>query len=103
MTPRYLVTDQQLRYAIHSAISYLDISPKNDNYIIESMGEVSDRVLELLAPSKLDETEQTENSKQDAGREIDTSKSPFIRLKSNKLVEMICDAYRNGLSDKDQS
>lgn len=42
MTPRYLVTDQQPRYAIHS-------------------------------------------------------------VKSNEPVEMICDAYRNGLSDKEQS
>lgn len=100
---RYLVTDQQLRYAIHSAIKALDISKQDDNYTIESTGKVSDRVLESLASSKLDETEQTENSKQDAVREIDTSKSPFIRLKSNELVEMICDAYRNGLSDKEQS
>lgn len=99
----YLVTDEQLTYAINSAIISLDISPKNDNYIIESIGEVSDKVLELLASSELTETKQTKNAKQDAGREIDTRKSPFIRLKSNELVEMICDAYRNGLSDKEQS
>lgn len=99
----YLVTDEQLTYAINSAIISLDISPKNDNYIIESIGEVSDKVLELLASSELTETKQTKNAKQDTGREIDTSKSPFIRLKSNELVEMICDAYRNGLSDKEQS
>ena len=29
---RYLVTDQQLRHAIYSAISALDISKQDDNY-----------------------------------------------------------------------
>ena len=33
---RYLVTDQQLRHAIYSAISALDISKQDDNYTIES-------------------------------------------------------------------
>lgn len=103
MTNRYLVTDQQLRYAIHSAISHLDISPKNDNYIIESIGEVSDKVLESLASSKTAESEQTENLKQAAGREIDTSAYPFIQLESDELVRMICDAYQTGVfSGKEQ-
>lgn len=104
---RYLVTDEQLRYAINSAISALDIGPQDDNYIIESTVKVSDNVLDSLAvsriaesvASKIAETEQTENSKQDSGREIDTSEYPFIRLEADELVLMICDAYRNGLAD----
>lgn len=101
---RYLVTDQQLRYAIHFAISASDIDKQDKNYIIESTVKVSDEVLELLASSKLDETEQTENSKQDAGREIDTSEYPFIQLEADELVRMICDAYQTGVfSGKEQS
>lgn len=46
---RYLVTDQQLRYAIHFAISTLDIDKQDKNYIIESTVKVSDEVLGLLA------------------------------------------------------
>lgn len=49
---RYLVTDQQLRQAIHSAIRALNISKQDENYTIESTAEVSDKVLELLASSK---------------------------------------------------
>lgn len=65
---------------------------------------VSDKALELLASSKLDETEQTENSKQDAVHEIDTSEYPFIRLEADELVRMICDAYQTGVfSGKEQS
>lgn len=45
---RYLVTDQQLRYAIYSAIRALDISKQDENYIIESTAKVSDKALELL-------------------------------------------------------
>lgn len=104
---RYLVTDEQLRYAINSAISALDIGPKDDNYIIESTVEVSNKVLDSLAvsriaelpASKITEAKPTENAKQDSCREIDTSEYPFIRLESNELVDMICDAYRNGLAD----
>ena len=103
---RYLVTDEQLRYAINSAISALDIGPKDDNYIIESTVKVSDEVLESLAASriaelpasKIAETKPTENAKQHSRREIDTSEYPFIRLESNELVQMICNAYRNGLA-----
>ena len=89
---RYLVTDQQLRCAIHSAIRALDISKQGDNYTIESTAKVSDKALELLASSKT------------AEREIDTSEYPFIRLESDELVRMICDAYQTGVfSGKEQS
>lgn len=42
------------------------------------------------------ESEQTENLKQAAGREIDTSEYPFIQLEADELVRMICDAYQTG-------
>lgn len=101
---RYLVGDQQLRYAIHLAISGADIAKQNKNYIIDSTVKVSDKVLELLASSKTTESEQTENPKQDAGREIDTSAYPFIQLEADELVRMICDAYQTGVfSGKEQS
>ena len=101
---RYLVGDQQLRYAIHSAISTLDISKQDKNYIIESTVKVSDEVLGLLASSKLAKSKQTENPKQAAGREIDTSEYPFIQLEADELVRMICDAYQTGVfSGKEQS
>lgn len=101
---RYLVTDQQLRHAIHSAISNLDISKQDDNHAIESTAKISDKALELLASSKTTESEQTENHKQAAGREIDTSEYPFIQLEADELVRMICDAYQTGVfSGKEQS
>lgn len=101
---RYLVTDQQLRYAIHFAISAMDIDKQNENYIIDSTVKVSDEVLGLLTSSKTTESEQTENPKQDAGREIDTSEYPFIQLEADELVRMICDAYQTGVfSGKEQS
>lgn len=101
---RYLVTDQQLRQAIHSAIRALALSKQDEHYIIESTAEVSYKVLELLASSKTTESEQTENTKQDAGREIDTSEYPFIQLEADELVRMICDAYQTGVfSGKEQS
>lgn len=101
---RYLVGDQQLRYAIHAAISTVDIDKQDKNYIIESTVKVSDEVLELLASSKTTESEQTENPKQAAGREIDTSEYPFIQLEADELVRMICDAYQTGVfSGKEQS
>lgn len=81
---RYLVTDQQLRQAIHSAIRALDLSKQDEHYTAES--------------------EQTENTKQTAGREIDTSEYPFIQLEADELVRMICDAYQTGVfSGKEQS
>lgn len=101
---RYLVTDQQLRQAIHSAIRALDISKQDEHYTIESTAEVSYKVLELLDSSKTTESEQTENTKQAAGREIDTSEYPFIQLEADELVRMICDAYQTGVfSGKEQS
>jgi hypothetical protein len=101
---RYLVTDKQLRYAIQSAISTLDIDKQDKNYTIESTAKVSYKVLELLASSKTTESEQTENPKQDAGREIDTSEYPFIQLEADELVRIICDAYQTGVfSGKEQS
>lgn len=101
---RYLVGDQQLRYAIHSAIIDMDSDRQDENYIIESIAKVSDEVLELLASSKTTESEQTENPKQDAGREIDTSAYPFIQLEADELVRMICAAYQTGVfSGKEQS
>lgn len=101
---RYLVGDQQLRHAIHYAINAMNIDKQDKNYTIESTIKVSDEVLELLASSKLAESEQTENPKQDAGREIDTSEYPFIQLEADELVRMICDAYQTGVfSGKAQS
>lgn len=101
---RYLVGDQQLRYVIHSTISVMDIDKQDKNYIIESTVKVSDEVLESLASSKTTESEQTENPKQAAGREIDTSEYPFIQLEADELVRMICDAYQTGVfSGKEQS
>ena len=96
---RYLVTDIQIQDAIHEAIDSQDKDPKGGNYVIESYMDVVSHVLRLLDRYKVTESEQTENSKEDAGREIDTSEYPFIRLESNELVDMICDAYRNGLAD----
>lgn len=106
----YLVTDQQLRYAISSAISSLDIRPMDDNYIIDSTIKVCDNVLDRLAvskiaesvASKINEAKPTENAKQDSCRETDTSEYPVIRLEAIKaadLVDLICHAYHNGLTD----
>lgn len=92
---RYLVTDTEIQCAIHKAIKTQDQDPKSNDYIIASTMDVASHVLRLLDRFKVDDSEQTENSKQDVGREIDTSEYPFIRLESNELVEMICDAYRN--------
>ena len=96
---RYLVTDTEILYAIHEAIDSQDKDPQGNNYIIASLMDVVSHVLRLLDRHKVVESEQAENSKQDAGREIDTSEYPFIRLEANELVDMICDAYRNGLAD----
>lgn len=96
---KYLVTDTDIRSAINAAISEQDKDPQGDNYVIAYSMDVVNHVLRLLDKSKVAETEQTENTKQDSCREIDTSEYPFIRLESNELVEMICDAYRNGLAD----
>lgn len=101
---RHLVTDQQPRHAIHSAIKALDLSKQDEHYIIEPTVKASDEVLESLASSKTTESEQTENPKQAAGRETDTSEHPFIQPETDEPVRMICDAYQTGVfSGKKQS
>lgn len=96
---RYLVTDIDIQDAIHEAIYSQDTDPQGNNYLIANSMDVVNHVLRLLDQYKVAESEQAENSKQDAGREIGASEYPFIRLESNELVQMICDAYRNGLAD----
>ena len=99
---RYLVTDTEIQYAIHEAIDSQDKDPQGNNYIIASSMDVASHVLRLLDRHKVAEEKQTENSKQDAGREPDTSDYPVIRLEDIKaadLVDIICRAYRNGLAD----
>ena len=93
---RYLVTDTEIQDAIHEAIGSQDKDPQGSNYIIESTLDVVRHVLRLLDRYKVAESEQTENSKQDSCREIDTSEYPFIRLESNELVDIICNAYQKG-------
>lgn len=107
---KYLVTDEQLRYAINSAISSLDIEPMDENYIIDSTVKVSDKVLDSLAvsriaelpASKIPETKPTEKGKQHSCNENDMSDYPVIQIEAIKaadLVDLICHAYRNGLAD----
>ena len=95
----YLVTDDEIQYAIHNAIKTQDKDPQGYDYVIASSMDVVSDVLKRLDKFKVAESKPTENSKQDARRETDASEYPFIRLESNELVEMICDAYRNGLAD----
>ena len=94
---RYIVTDTEIQDAIHNAIKTQDRNPGGYDYVITSSINVVKDVLKRLDKYKVAEEKQTENSKQDAGREIDTSE--YIRLEANELVDMICDAYRNGLAD----
>lgn len=96
---RYLVTGTDIRYAINCAMSEQDKDPQGDNYVIAYSIDVVNYVLQLLDKFKVAESEQTDTPKQDSCREIDTREYPFIRLESNELVDMICDAYRNGLAD----
>lgn len=96
---QYLVTGTDLRSAIKTALSEQDKDPQGDNYVIENSIDVANDVLRSLDLFKVAESEQTDTPKQDSRREIDTSEYPFIRLESNELVDMICDAYRNGLAD----
>ena len=93
---RYLVTDTQIQDAIHEAMDSQDQEPKGNDYVIESYMDVVSHALRLLDRYKVAEPEQTENSKQDSSREIDTSEYPFIRLEANELVAMICEAYQKG-------
>ena len=100
---RYLVTDTEIQDAICEAIDCQDTDPQGNFYLIGSPMDVVNHVLRLLDRYKVVESEQTENPKQDTGREIDTSEYPFIRLEADELVRMICDAYQNGLfSGKEQ-
>lgn len=99
---RYIVTDTEIQDAIHNAIKTQDRNPGGYDYVITSSINVVKDVLKRLDKYKVAEEKQTENSKQDAGREIDTSEYPFIRLEDIKaadLVDIICRAYRNGLAD----
>ena len=99
---RYLVTDTEIQDAIHKAIKAQDKDPQGTNYVIESSLDVVSHALRLLDRYKVAEAEQTENSKQDAGREIDTIDYPVVDLgviKAADLVDIICRAYHNGLAD----
>ena len=99
---RYLVTGTEIQYAIHKAIESQDKDPKGDNYVIERSMDVVSHVLRLLDRYKVAESEQTENTKQDAGRETDTIDYPVVDLgviKAADLVDIICRAYHNGLAE----
>ena len=94
---RYLVDDIQIQDAIHNAIKTQDTNPGGYDYVITSSMNVVKDVLKRLDRYKVAESDQTDNTKENAGRETDVIDYPFIRLESNELVDMICDAYRNGL------
>ena len=99
---RYLVTDIQIQAAIHNAIKTQDRDPGGYDYVITSSMNVVKDVLKRLDKFKVAESEQTENSKQDAGREIDTIDYPVVDLgviKAADLVDIICRAYHNGLAE----
>ena len=96
---RYLVTDNEIHYAIHEALFSQDKDQKGDNYVIASYMDVVSYVLRLLDRYKVAESEQTEKPKQDVRRELDTSEYPFIRLEAIKaadLLDIICAAYQKG-------
>lgn len=96
---RYLVTDFDIQDAIHNAIKTQDRNPQGYEYVIGSSMNVVKDVLKRLDKFKVAESEQTENSKQNAGRETDTSDYPVIRLeaiKADDLVDIICTAYQKG-------
>ena len=99
---RYVVTDIQIQDAIHNAIKTQDTNPGGYDYVITSSMNVVKDVLKRLDRYKVAESEQTENSKQDAGREIDTIDYPVVDLgviKAADLVDIICRAYHNGLAE----
>ena len=100
---RYLVTDTDLRSAINAAISEQNKNPQDDNHVIAYSMNAVNHILHLSDKSKVAETKPTEKPKQNTRREIDTSEHPFIRLEANELVGIICNAYSNGLTDKEQS
>lgn len=99
---RYLVTDNELQAAIHNAIKTQDTNQGGCDYVITSTMNVVEDVLKRLDKLKVAESEQTENSKQDAGRETDVINYPVVDLgviKAADLVDIICRAYHNGLAD----
>ena len=99
---RYIVTDTEIQDAIHEAIDSQDKDPQGNNYVIASSMDVVSHVLRLLDRYKVVESEPTENTKQDAGREIDTIDYPVVDLgviKAADLVDIICRAYHNGLAE----
>lgn len=96
---RYLVDDISIQCAIHNAINTQDTNPGGNDYIITSSMNVVKDVLKRLDRYKVAESEQTENSKQDAGRETDTNDYPVVDLgviKAADLVDIICKAYQKG-------
>ena len=99
---RYLVTETNIEYAINDAIDAQNKDRQGNNYVISNSLDVVNHVLRLLDRYKVAESEQTENSKQDAGREIDTIDYPVVDLgviKAADLVDIICRAYHNGLAE----
>ena len=99
---RYIVTDTEIQDAIHNAIKTQDTDPGGYDYVITSSMNVVKDVLKRLDRYKVAEAEQTENSKQDSCREIDTIDYPVVDLgviKAADLVDIICRAYHNGLAE----
>ena len=96
---RYLVTDNELQAAIHNAIRTQDRNPGGNDYVITSSMNVVEDVLKRLDRYKVAEAEQTENTKQNDGRETDTIDYPIVDLEVIKvadLVDIICKAYQKG-------
>ena len=99
---RYLVTDNEIQDAIHNAIKTQDTNPEGCDYVITSSMNVVKDVLKRLDKFKVAESEQTENTKENAGRETDTIDYPVVDLgviKAADLVDIICRAYHNGLAE----
>ena len=98
----YLVTDTDIEYAINDAIDAQNKDRQGNNYVISNSLDVVNHVLRLLDKSKVTESEQTENTREDSGRETDTSEYPVVDLgviKAADLVDIICRAYHNGLAE----
>lgn len=95
----YLVTDTDIEYAINDAIDAQNKDRQGNNYVISNSLDVVNHVLRLLDRYKVDESEQTENPKQESRREIDTIDCPVVDLeviKAADLVDIICTAYQKG-------
>ena len=96
---RYLVDDIQIQAAIHNAIKTQDTNPGGNDYVITSSMNVVEDVLKRLDRYKVAESDQTDNTKQDAGRETDVIDYPVVDLgviKAADLVDIICKAYQKG-------